>query len=213
MSSEVKMLLGLGVICAVIIGAVVLFSGSTTKTTPEDKKAALVRENSNKIEVKDAKVTLVEFGDYQCPACRASQPTLEKLIKDYEGKMTFVFRNFPLPLHANAKVSSEAAEAAGEQGKYWEMNSLLYERQDEWSQLSNPIDKFVSYAEELKLDTAKFKKSIETYKYDQKIRGDQTDGETLGVSSTPTFFLNGEKLVGGQNYGVWKKKIDALLAK
>lgn len=211
MSGEVKMLLGLGVVCAIIIGAVVIFSGSTNPTTSGDKKDALVRANSNKIEVKDAKVTLVEFGDYQCPACAAVEPVIEKIINDYKGKMTFVFRHFPLPSHQNAKIAAEAAEAAGEQGKYFEMSSLLYSRQEEWSPLSNPIEKFTSYAKELSLTTEKFRKSIEDYKFDSKIKADQTDGETLGVNSTPTFFLNGEKIVGGQSYDAWKKKIDALL--
>ncbi len=213
MSGEVKMLLGLGVVCAIIIGVVVIFSGSTTPTTSGDKKDALVRANSNKIEVKDAKVTLVEFGDYQCPACGAAAPVIEKIINDYKGKMTFVFRHFPLPQHQNGKLGSEAAEAAGEQGKYWEMNDILYSRQIEWSESNNAIDYFVKYAAELKLDTAKFKKSIVDYKFDEKIKADQTDGQTLGVNSTPTFFLNGEKIVGGQSYDTWKKKIDTLLGK
>lgn len=213
MSGEVKMLLGLGVVCAIFIAIVVVFSSSSSQTVSSDKQSALVRADSNKIEVKDAKVTLVEFGDYQCPACKAAQPTIEKIRSDYTGKITFVFRNFPLPQHQNAKVSSEAAEAAGEQGKYWEMNSLLYSQQNEWSELSNPIDKFVSYAKELNLNIDKFKQAIKDNKFDQKIKGDQTDGETLGVNSTPTFFLNGEKMVGGQDYNTWKSKIDALLSK
>jgi protein-disulfide isomerase len=211
MSGEVKMLLGIGGVCAIIIGAAVVFSGSTTQPTSSDKKDALVRTNSNKIEVKDAKVTLVEFGDYQCPACKASQPTVEQIRRDYSGKITFVFRNFPLPQHQNALISSEAAEAAGEQGKYWEMNGILYDRQDEWAELTNPIDKFLSYAKELGLDTTKFKQEIEDKKFEQKIKGDQTDGSTAGVSSTPTFFLNGERLRGGLDYSTWKNKIDALL--
>lgn len=211
MSSEVKILLGLGVVCAIFIGIVVIFSSSSQSKSNESVKDVLVRADSNKIEAKDAKVTLVEFGDYQCPACGAAAPVIEKIKNDYKGQMTFVFRHFPLPQHLNGRIGSEAAEAAGEQGKYWEMNDLLYSRQIEWSESNNPIDYFVSYAKELNLDTAKFKKAIEDYKFDQKIKADQTDGETAGVNSTPTFFLNGEKIVGGQSYDAWKKKIDPLL--
>lgn len=210
MSSEVKILLGLGVVCAIFIAIVVVFSSSGQKATGSSADA-LVRADSNKIEVKDAKVTMVEFGDYECPACKAAQPVVDQIRHDYAGKITYVFRNFPLPQHTNAKPAAEAAEAAGEQGKYWEMNDLLYSRQDEWVNLSNPNDKFVSYAEELKLDIGKFKSAIENYKFDQKIKADTTDGETLGVNSTPTFFINGEKIVGGQSYDEFKKKIDALL--
>jgi protein-disulfide isomerase len=211
MKDDFKILAILSLISAIIIGVVAVLSASSQKTVNSSIKDVLIRADSNKMEVKNAKVTLVEFGDYQCPACKAAQPTVEKIRQDYKGKITFVFRNFPLPQHQNALVSSEAAEAAGEQGKYWEMNSLLYSHQDEWSNLTNPIDKFVGYAKSLGLDTDKFRKSIEEKKFEQKITGDKTDGETAGVNSTPTFFLNNEKLVGGQNYSFLKEKIDSLL--
>lgn len=211
MSTETKILLGLGGASLAIIAVALVLSSSSQQKVPTNSKDALVRADSNKIEVKDAKVTLVEFGDYQCPACAVAQPAVEQIKTDYKGKITYVFRNFPLPLHSNAKIGAEAAEAAGEQGKYWEMNNILYSRQSDWSENSNPLDLLVSYAKELNLDTARFKKSIDDYKFDEKIKGDQTDGETLGVNSTPTFFLNGEKIVGGQSYESWKKKIDAAL--
>ncbi len=210
MSSEVKILLGLGIVCAVFIGVIVMFS-SSSQSVPSNSQDALVRADSNKIEAPGSKVTLVEFGDYQCPACGAAEPVVEKVRNEYKGKITFVFRNFPLPQHANALVAAEAAEAAGAQGKYWEMNEILYAHQNDWSNSSDPTNIFVGYAKDLGLDTTKFKDSVTGNKFDQKIKADETDGNTLGVNSTPTFFLNGEKLVGGQSYDTFKSKIDALL--
>lgn len=114
MSSEVKMLIGIGVVCLGIFGVIALISSSNNSSQPVDS-AKLVRENSNKIEGSSG-VTLVEFGDYQCPACATAHPTVKRLLDKYQGKITFVFRNFPLPLHKNADISSRAAEAAGIQG-------------------------------------------------------------------------------------------------
>ena len=171
----------------------------------------LVGEDSHKVTSDSAKVTIVEFGDYQCPACGAAHPIVKQILKDYGEQITFVFRNFPLPMHNNAKISAEAAEAAGAQGKFWEMHDKLYETQNNWAESSKPLDLFVNYAQELGLDVDKFKEDIDGNKYSDRINKDKSDGNTLGVNSTPTFFINGEKLVGAPNFNTLKSKIDSQL--
>lgn len=144
-----------------------------------------------------AKVTMVEFGDFQCPACAQVYPNIKQIVDKYQSNpnFNFVFRNYPLPQHKNALPSAEAAEAAGAQGKYWEMNHMLYERQAEWDDAANPTDLFVSYAQIIGLDTAKFRAEIVAKKYADVITADLNDGNRAGVNATPTLYINGVKLM------------------
>jgi protein-disulfide isomerase len=195
MSKEVKIMIGIAVV--VFIGAaVLLFKQPATQdpSKPVDSQS-LVREGSHMTKSADAKVTIVEFGDFQCPACAASAPTVEQIIEKYKDNkdVNFVFRNFPLSQHANAIPSAKAAEAAGAQGKYWEMYKLLYENQAAWETVSNPYSIFETYAQTLGLDMDKFKEEAQSNKYASVINADQNDGLALGVNATPTFFVNGEK--------------------
>ncbi|CAN5413923.1 hypothetical protein BH10PAT4_BH10PAT4_1090 [soil metagenome] len=147
---------------------------------------------------KDAKVILVEYGDLQCPACKTAHPNLKLITEAYKDKIAFVFRNFPLTaIHPNARTGSAAAEAAGLQGKYWEMNDYLYEHADEWISLTDRTklsDTFVGYAKILNLDTAKFTNDIASTEVNQKISFDQALGKKLGVDSTPTLYIDGVKI-------------------
>ncbi len=145
----------------------------------------------------DSKVVLVEYGDFQCPACKSAHPNITAIVEEYSDQIAFVFRNFPLStIHANARAGAGAVEAAGLQGKYWEMNNYLYDNQDAWSSLtgSERTDAFVSYAETLGLDTAKFTTDLASSEINQKISFDQALGKKVGVDSTPSFFLNGTKV-------------------
>ncbi len=215
MTQEVKILSIVGAVTVVILaGAVFLLSGTTTKPSSPNSKAdpkILVRDDSNKTGSPSAKITFVEFGDYQCPSCGAAYPVVKEIIGIYGDKLRFVFRNFPLPMHPNALPAAEAAEAAGAQGKYWQMYSLLFENQNQWASLSNPTDKFVEYAKQLGLDTDKFRKDVEGSKFANKIQADINDGAGLGVNSTPTFYINGEQMVGVSSFSNLKSKIDTLL--
>ncbi len=215
MKQEAKILLGVGAVAiAILVGAVVLLSGNTstpiTSTTKADPKI-LFRSDSDKLGSASAKVTLVEFSDYQCPACGAAYPIIKQIINDYKDKVLFVYRNFPLSIHQNSKIAAEAAEAAGAQGKYWQMHDMLFENQSAWSSSSNPLDMFTEYAKSIGLDTDKFKNDVEGNKYSDKIKADINDGVSLGVNSTPTFYLNGEKVTGLASFNDLKSKIDALL--
>jgi protein-disulfide isomerase len=144
----------------------------------------------------DSQVVLYEYGDYQCPGCGSAYPTVKKLTEKYQGQIAFVFRNFPIASkHPNARAASAAAEAAGLQGKFWEMHDLLYENQAAWQSLST-TDRgpfFVEYAKQLGLDEARFKKDVESTNVSQKINFDQAVGKKAGADATPTFVLNGKK--------------------
>jgi protein-disulfide isomerase len=211
MTQDVKVIVGIAIATLAILGGIIFFGGhSGTKPTGPASEKLLIRDNSNKISADGAKVTIVEFGDYQCPACGAVYPTLKQVLNDYKGKINFVFRNYPLPQHPNALIAAEAAEAAGDQGKYWEMHDKLYDNQNAWAEESKPIDIFVGYARDLSLDANKFKSDVESNKFADKITSDQQDGNDLGVNSTPTIYINGKTLDGVPDYNTIKSKIDEL---
>lgn len=216
MSNEAKILIGISVATIVlVVGASLIFGGQkpSDNAAPVANTEALVRSDSNKKGAKNGKVTIVEFGDFQCPACGAVHPTVKQLTREYGDQVTFVFRNFPLQMHKNAQAAHQAAEAAGAQGKFFEMHDMLFENQSEWENSGNPMEQFTKYAKELKLDEAKFKADIEAKKFDKKIEQDVNDGYAVGVAATPTFFINGVKQEGGLQYNEFKEKIDAELAK
>lgn len=216
MSQDTKIIGIIGLVTLlIIVGAVFFLSKQGTKAIPSETADTkkLIKDDSHKIATDGAKVTIVEFADFQCPACGAVHPTTKQIIKEYSGKITFVFRHFPLQIHKNAQVAAQAAEAAGEQKKFWEMHDLLFENQRAWSDSDNPIEKFVSYASSLQLDTEKFRKSVENNTFAAKIRSDQDDGIALYVDATPTFFINGQKYSGVLEYDEFKTKIDVLLKK
>ena len=156
--------------------------------------------------------TLVEYSDFQCPACSAYYPVVKQLTKEFPQDLHFVYRYFPLSsIHKNARISAQAAEAAGKQNKFWEMHDLLFENQDEWANLADPKEKFKEYAKSIGLDTEKFQKDLESKEVKDKVEKDYQNGLSLGVNATPTFFLNGEKLQNPRSYEEFKAKIKGIL--
>lgn len=140
-------------------------------------------------------VTLVEFGDFQCPACRSYYPVVKQVKEKYGDRIKFQFRHFPLvQIHQNAMVAHRAAEAAGRQGKFWEMHDLLYERQQGWDTSNNPTSIMEDYAAELGLNIDKFKADFASESVNNAISADIKAGQELGASSTPTFAINGVKI-------------------
>lgn len=158
----------------------------------------------------EAKITIIEFSDFQCPFCKKALPTIDKILEDYPNQIKFVYRDFPLDFHDNAQKAAEAAECADDQGKFWEYHDLLFEHQDEWSEDS---EEFKKYAKDLGLDEPQFVQCLDSGKYKEEVKKDQSDGESVGVSGTPTFFINGHKLVGAKPYQEFKKIIDEELKK
>lgn len=140
-------------------------------------------------------VVLVEYGDFQCPACGAYFPIVKEVVEKYKNDIQFQFRNFPLQqIHPNARAAARTAEAAGKQNKYWEMHDLLYEQQKTWEQSTAVNTIFEGYAKQLGLDVAKFKTDFASSAVNETINADLAEGQRLGVNSTPTFFLQGKKI-------------------
>lgn len=222
MTQETKMIIGIGLGTLAVFAAIVF---AVTKTSPApivsqvaDEKV-LVREDSYKIATSTATVTIVEFVDFQCEACRAAQPGVKLLLEDYKGKVNFVSRYFPLPGHQYSRLAAHVVEAAGEQGKVWEMHDILFEKQEEWGGDAKPATKaqvmeyFLGYARTLGLNVDQFKQAIESGKFETKISRDFADAEALNLTGTPTFFINGKKLVEAPSYANFKKAVDQALVK
>ncbi|MEK7495436.1 MAG: thioredoxin domain-containing protein [Patescibacteria group bacterium] len=165
----------------------------------------------------EKKNLLVEYSDFQCPACKNAHNILKAIEAsgsadfDITEKVTFVYRHFPLSqIHNKANVAAYAAEAAGIQNKFWEMTDLLFDNQQTWKESKNPQQEdFVNYAKELKLDLEKFKKDIDSSEVKNKVAEDLREADQMRVDSTPTFFLNGQK-VEVNSFDEFKKMLKEL---
>ena len=142
----------------------------------------------------DAPVKIIEFADFECPACATVNPIVQQVVAENQDKVYYSYRNYPLPSHINSKIAAQAAEASGLQSKYWEMTDLLFKKQNDWITSTNPKDLFTSYGQELGLDIEKFKSDLETSI--AVVNQDYADGNKIGIQATPTFFINGEKYEG-----------------
>lgn len=185
----------------VVAGSILLFVGIKTYdyvTSPSPEVAG------NSIEVDEgdwvkgnpeAQVTLVEYGDFQCPACKNYYLLVKQLNEEFPEDLRIAFRHIPLvSIHKNAMEASYAAEAAGVQGRFWEMHDALFENQADWENERDPRDKFVSYAEKLELDVEQFKLDMDSDQVHERVNADMTSAGSLGVNSTPTFYLDGERI-------------------
>ncbi|MBK9293561.1 MAG: DsbA family protein [Oligoflexia bacterium] len=157
---------------------------------------------------KSAKVTIVEFSDFQCPFCTRVNPTIDSLMKKYAGKVKLVFKNLPLPMHPDAKLAAQAGLAAHKQDKFWQMHDKMFENQTKLKK-----EDLMGYAKEMGLDQAKFKKDLEDPKIVAAVEKDMQQAQSLGVNGTPAFYINGVELVGAQPEEEFSKVIDALLGK
>jgi protein-disulfide isomerase len=156
---------------------------------------------------KSAPVVLVEYSDFQCPFCARVHPTLEQVEREYGDKVRIVFKHLPLSIHPKAPAAHAAAQAAALQGKFWEMHDKIFENQREMSE-----EKYVEWAGELGLDVDRFKRDVASAKVRQQIESDKREAAALGVSGTPSFFVNGRFLSGAQPFSEFKQKIDEALA-
>lgn len=159
----------------------------------------------------EASVTLIEYSDFQCPACKSYSPLISRIADEYKDKLKIVYRHYPLPQHKNAKAASYAAEAAGKQEKFWEMHDLLFERQEEWSDENDITARFEGYAKDTGLDVDKWRTDYESQEVKDAVMADITLANSIGVNSTPTFVLNGKK-VTLSGYNDLKNKVDSLFS-
>lgn len=195
-----------GVVCALLFGGLVLYSGRDRIDVTNVNTNEILAANENNGNIadhvygnKDAKVVLIEYGDFQCPSCANAHPIVKELSEKYEDELAFVYRNFPLTnIHPNARAAAAAAEAAGKDGKYWDMHNAIFEAQDDWASASTDErgDLFASYAEELGISNDRFNSLLtdNSASINRKINFDIALGRKLNVSGTPTFYLNGTKL-------------------
>ena len=142
----------------------------------------------------NAPAQIEEFGDFQCPPCGVFHPILEQMEQEFGNKLRVTFRHFPLPNHPHALRAASAAEAAGLQGKFWEMHARIYEHQKDWKDLFDVRPVFDGYAKEIGLDVERFNKDVGSSLVAQRIISDGKRAQSLGVSGTPTVFLNGREV-------------------
>lgn len=186
-----------GVIIAAIIGGFVFLgvkfggnSGSETPALPVDAISDSDWIKGNK----EAKIILIEYSDFQCPACASYYPIVKQVMDNFSDKVVFAYRHFPLSQHKNAELAAVSAEAAGRQGKFWEMHDAIFNNQTEWSENTNAKELFIKYAGAIGLNVEQFKLDIELKELKDKVKRDLNSGVSAGVNSTPTFFLNAKKI-------------------
>ena len=155
---------------------------------------------------KDAKLTIVEFSDFQCPFCGRVNPTLAQINQTYGDKVRVAFKHLPLRIHPDAPAAHAAAEAAHRQGKFWEMHDKIFANQRELKP-----EKFRDYAKEIGIDLVKFEQDVVSPDVKKRIDADSQEAEKLGVSGTPAFFINGRQLTGAQPFDAFKRVIDEEL--
>ena len=201
-----RILLTAFAVITIVIGAGVYLSVQN-KDTPAVAQAQggdvgqLVRDNSRRLNtVPDSEVTLVEFLDFECEACRAAFPMVEQLRAQYGDRVNFVVRYFPIQSHFNAERAARAVEAAAQQGKFESMYKKMYETQSQWGEQRVPADAtFRGFATEMGLDMAEFDAAYDDPATLDRVNVDVADGKALGVQGTPTFFLDGSE-VSFQSY-------------
>ena len=197
------------IIAVALIGALVVVlilvrssqrSGNSNNPTPDPSTSAgaeppHIRGNPN------AKVTLEEFADFQCPSCGLYHPELKKIEAEFGDRLRVIFRERPLvPPHDHALIAAQAAEAAGLQNRFWEMHDKLYDNQKEWSEARDIMPMFVDYAKQIGLDTDRFLRDLNGEVVVARIFQDGKRAHTLNINATPTFFVNGKEAIGDQ----WK---------
>lgn len=203
----------IGVLALAVIGMIVL--SNATKLTVPVPLATEVSANDWTKGNPEADVVIVEYSDFQCPFCAPYEPVMTQLLAEYGDRMLFVYRHFPLKtLHRNATSSAAAAEAAGIQGKFWEMHNMLFANQNSWSDLANPSSEFEKYAAALGLNTEQFMTDYASKTVKDEIEADYQSGLDAGLDSTPSFFLNGSLITTNpQGYEGLATLIENELAK
>lgn len=208
------------IVIAVVAAAGIAFylsrQGSTAEATDSSGASAPTAAQSGGGRVRgsaDAPVTLIEYGDYQCPTCALYHPIITELLHRYQGKLKLEYHHYPLiSIHPNAMGAALAAESAGEQGKYWEMNDLLFEHQREWAPSPNAETMFLQFALQLGLDGNRFMQSMRSPETRDRILADVTRGNSIVKEGTPTFLINGQPVGGLPGLEGLAQKIDGQLA-
>lgn len=200
--------------CVVLVGLgwLMMKAASRVPVATDGSLAVPVSASDNSFGPASASVTLVEYSDFQCPACAAFAPVLKQLFQEpeLEGKIRLVYRHFPLTnIHKNAELAARAAQAAAVQGKFWEMHDLLFTNQTKWSVLSSEGARgaFTTYAKDLGMDADQFSRDLDSDSVKDRVTADSDGGLASGVNSTPSFFLNGSRMSQPASYDAFKQAI------
>lgn len=202
--------LWLSAITLLLIAGIVVYA--LTSDTPLSGGVVPVLTSDDHIKGNpEAEVVLVEYSDFECPACASFYPVVKDVVNTYGSSTAVVYRHFPLPQHSNAKLAAYAAEAAALQGKFWEMHDAIFDTQQVWSgkSLDDARAHFVSLASSTGLILEQFERDIESSVVEERVERDSREAQTL-VNSTPTFFLNGEKLIL-RTFGDLLTQVEALI--
>lgn len=218
MRTQTKGGIGVVLIALIAIGAVLFLNRgeaapAAVEKTSDGEDSLLVREDSQVVgePARSGDVTMVEFLDFECEACGAVYPAVEQLRAEYDGRVTFVARYFPLPGHVNAEPAARAVESAARQGEFEAMYQMMYETQAEWGESQEPKDDlFRSYAEDLGLDMEQYDADFASPEVAARVQRDVEDGMELGVQGTPTFYLDGE-LLQPRTYEDFTQALDEAL--
>ena len=178
------------------------------RVTLEPPRQKIATADSPALGPSNAPIELVEFSDFQCPFCYRAHPTIKQVLNTYGSKVRFVYRNYPLPNHPNARPAAEAAQCANEQGQFWAYHDRLFADQTKLDDAD-----LKASAAALGMDAGRFNACFDTHKYKARVDADMQAGNEAGVNGTPAFFINGRMLSGAQPYDEFKKVIDEELAR
>jgi protein-disulfide isomerase len=183
------------IVGAIAIAGIIAIYMSRQETTAQSAATAVAEAGGGRIRgAADAPVTLIEYADYQCPTCALYHPITMELLSRYHGKLKLEFHHYPLiQNHPNAMPAALAAEAAADQGKFWEMSDLIFEHQNEWTRSPNAAGMFLQYALQLGLDSNRFMQSVKSPETQERVLADVRRGNNI-VKGTPTFAINGQVL-------------------
>jgi protein-disulfide isomerase len=211
---RVGIIVGVVLVVGLSVFGLIKLAGSSGSSSSSAINVPPISKNDISEGNPKAKVTLIEYADFQCPACAAYHPLVNQLLTDFNGRIFYAYRMFPIPnLHQNAIISAQAAYAAWKQNKFFQMDDYLFSSQAEWENLPDPKATFISYAAKLKLDTVKFAADMNSGQAQNYVADSENQATSIGVNQTPTFFVNGQQIDNPANYDGFKKIIQDELNK
>lgn len=202
------------VIAAIVIIFVGIFAISGSKSDNSNSKGGKTLTNHVKGSTSSG-VTFVEYGDFQCPYCEQYYPTVSQVVDEFKDQIQFQFRNYPLTnAHPNAFAAARAAEAAGQQDKFWDMYDALYNSSNyqDWTNAKDPTPQFKAYASQLGLDAAKFSTDFSSSKVNDLINADMAEGNKIGITGTPSFYINGKAVQINNDADSFRKVLKKAIA-
>lgn len=203
---------GFIIVIILIIWGLIVAMSKDVSTLGQPKNPTPVNLEDHIYGQDDAPITIIEYSDFQCPACQAYYYVIEKIFASSTIPVRLVYRHFPLSQHINAFPAALASESANEQGKFWDMYRLLFENHSDWEESKEPNKIFEDYAQRLGLDLVKFKLDMSSSTLKDKIQSNADEGLKIGVNATPTFFINGKFIQNPRGYEEFKSIIEQQIS-